>query len=91
MLQWHTAHFNSGIDSFSAARDNELMHVGASYVSAYLNNRSWGSIRLSEVVRLNGYAVAHCVAPDLDDNGKAGIARTMANLVARARMFDLAA
>jgi hypothetical protein len=35
-------------------------------------------------VRIDGYAVAERLAPELDEHGKAGIARTVANLVARA-------
>ena len=86
MLRW-AAHYHSGMDALSAARDNEQMHVGATYASGYLNNRPWNSIRISEVACLHGFTVADCVEPDLDEDGKAGIARTVANLVARARTY----
>jgi hypothetical protein len=87
MLRWHTANLNSELDPLGAARDNEQIHVGASFVSIHLNNRSWNCIRLSEVVRLNAYIVADCVEPGLDYEGKAGIARTVANLVACAHAY----
>jgi|GEM_PF-3655152 len=86
LLHW-AAHYQSRADSFSSALDKESLHVGASYVSAYFNNRPLRSIRLSELVCLNGYTVADCVEPDLDDEGKAGISRTIANLVALARAY----
>jgi hypothetical protein len=75
---------SSRVDSFSVERDIERLQVAAGYVSSYFCDRSWEEIRVSDIVRIDGYAVAERLAPELDEHGKAGIARTVANLVARA-------
>jgi hypothetical protein len=88
MLASQTSTLHIGLDSFGALRHDELLHVGAGYISTFLYGRSWKDILLSEVFHLDGYAVADFVAPELDCHSKAGIARSVANLVAHARLFD---
>ncbi|MGA7159113.1 MAG: hypothetical protein WBY53_19865 [Acidobacteriaceae bacterium] len=90
LLNWETSKIDDSVDSLTASRQIERLQVAAGYASTYLGDRASASIRVWEVVALDSHAVADCVAPDLDDNAKAGIARTMANLVARARMFAFA-
>jgi len=91
LLRWETSRVDANLDSLSANRQIERLQVAAAYVSAYLGDRARRSIQVSEVAGLDGYTVADRLEPDLDADGKAGIARTVANLVARIRMFDVAA
>lgn len=71
-------------DSFAAARHLEHMGVAAGYVCEY-----FGSLgrrpSLFDVVALNGDTVAARIAPDLDSEGKAGIAHSVNFLVEHAK------
>jgi hypothetical protein len=74
-------------DSLSANRHIERLYVAAGYVRDYLGCRTRKRIWLSELVILDCYSVAERVAPSLDQDGKAGVARTVRHLVDHARTF----
>ncbi|MCL5263279.1 MAG: hypothetical protein M1568_03300 [Acidobacteria bacterium] len=73
-----------GADPFAIERHLEHMGVAASYVCEY--SESLGRRpSLFDIVALNGDTVAARIAPDLDREGRAGIAHTMNLFVEHAR------
>jgi hypothetical protein len=82
-----------GADSLAAARHEQRMYVGLSYISEFLaNNRNQGTrlsapLKPSDIVDLDPEAVAAGVAGDLGCEGKTRVARTIEILIAHARRF----
>jgi hypothetical protein len=76
-----------GLDSLAATRQAEQLYVAGSYVHSYLKHVGFSPdiAEFADLACLNPYLVAEHVAPDLGPDEQAGIARTVAFLVAHAR------
>jgi hypothetical protein len=84
----HQVYAELGVNSLAANRHAEQMYVAGSYAHWFFNHVELFPVKkvgYGDLARLDPYIVAEHVAPDLDRDDQAGIARTVGYLVAHAQ------